>query len=223
MRTYVRDIPAYIREKALELRHAGMMLDEITERLALPRTTVFHWIKDVPIPETEKRSAARLRASAANSARAAAIRDAAYREGLASFEVMTELDGFRDFVCMYIGEGFKRTRHVVSVANSDPAVVQLANLWIRRLTRNSVRYAVQFHADQDLDELRDFWSRLLGVKPDRVELQRKSNSNQLTGRTWRSEHGVLTVATGDTILRARLQGWMERCKESWLDSVVHGV
>ena len=215
--------PPYIREKALELRHAGMTLDEITERLALPRTTVFHWIKDIPIPETEKRSAARLRASAANSARAAAIRDAAYRDGLATFDVLCELDSFRDFVCMYIGEGFKRTRHVVSVANSDPAVVQLADLWIGRLTRNSVRYAVQFHADQDLAELRGFWSGLLGLQPERIKLQRKSNSNQLTGRTWRSKHGVLTVTTGDTILRARMQGWMERCKDSWLDSVAHGV
>lgn len=215
--------PAYIREKALEMRHAGMTLDEITERLALPRTTVFYWIKDIPIPETEKRSAARLRASAANSARAAAIREAAYREGLATFDVMCELAGFRDFVCMYIGEGFKRTRHVVSVANSDPAVVHLADQWIRYLTRNSMRYSVQFHADQDLEELQTFWSGLLSVAPERIKLQRKSNSNQLTGRTWRSEHGVLTVATGDTILRARVQGWMERCKAAWLDSGALGV
>ena len=215
--------PAYIREKALDMRRAGMTLDEITERLALPRTTVFYWIRDIPIPETEKRSAARLRASAANSARAAAVRDAAYREGLASFDVMCELEGFRDFVCMYIGEGFKRTRHVVSVANSDSAVVQLADHWIGWLSRNTVSYTVQYHADQDLDELQTFWGALLGVPPGAIRLQRKSNSNQMSGRTWRSEHGVLTVRTGDTIFRARLQGWMERCKQSWLDSIADGV
>lgn len=215
--------PAYIREKAVDMRRAGMTLDEITERLALPRTTVFYWIKDIPIPDTPKRSAARLRASAANSARAAAIRDAACREGLATFDVMCEIAGFRDFVCMYIGEGLKRTRHVVSVANSDPLVVQLADHWIRWLSRNTVSYSVQYHADQDLVELRAFWGGLLGLPPDAIRLQRKSNSNQLSGRTWRSEHGVLTVRTGDTIFRARLQGWMERCKQSWLDSIVPGV
>ena len=52
--------------------------------------------------------------------------------------------------------------------------------------------------------------------PNRSAMQRKSNSNQLAGRTWRSVHGVLTVRVCDTLLRAKLQGWMDRLRESWL-------
>ena len=211
--------PAYIREKALALRGEGMTLDEITARLALPRTTIYTWIKDVPIPESPRRSAARLRASAANSARAAAVREAAYLDGCATFETLCQLDGFRDFVCMYSGEGFKRTRHAVALGNSDPAVVRLAAHWIRLFTRNGVRYYVQYHADQDVAQLRAFWSGQLEFSPEQIRLQRKSNSGRLAGRKWRSPHGVLTVTTGDTIFRARLQGWMDRCRESWLDSI----
>jgi hypothetical protein len=47
-------------------------------------------------------------------------------------------------------------------------------------------------------------------------MQRKSNSNQLKGRTWRSVHGVLRVRVCDTQLRAKLEGWMDRLRESWL-------
>ncbi len=46
-------------------------------------------------------------------------------------------------------------------------------------------------------------------------MQRKSNSNQLAGRTWRSVHGVLTVRACDTLFRAKLEGWMDRLRESW--------
>jgi hypothetical protein len=61
-----------------------------------------------------------------------------------------------------------------------------------------------------------FWARLLGTVPDAIAVQRKSNSNGLAGRTWRSRHGVLTVRTSDTLFRARLQGWMDRIRETWV-------
>jgi hypothetical protein len=38
----------------------------------------------------------------------------------------------------------------------------------------------------------------------------KSNSNHLTGRTWRSRYGVLTFCVHDTLVRAKLEGWMDR-------------
>jgi hypothetical protein len=54
------------------------------------------------------------------------------------------------------------------------------------------------------------------IRRSQVRMQRKSNSNQLAGRTWRSVHGVLTVRVCDTLLRAKLEGWMDRLRESWL-------
>ena len=116
---------------------------------------------------------------------------------------------------MYIGEGSKRCRNMVSIANSDPSVVALGNRWIKDLGRNKIRYTVQYHADQDLRELREFWGDIVGVGPEEINLQRKSNSNHLTGRTWRSAHGVLSVSMGDTQLRARLQAWIDRVKTDW--------
>ncbi|MGZ5309410.1 MAG: hypothetical protein ACXWDQ_03075, partial [Solirubrobacterales bacterium] len=155
--------PRYLREKARQLRtERNLTLDEIAERLALPRTTVYYWIRDVPIPETEKQSAARFRASRANSRRARGRREAAYREGQESFPSLIDEPGFRDFVCLYIAEGYKRCRNTVSVANSDPAVVKLCAFWMRRFSRNPVTYSVQFHADQVLVDLQAFWSDELG-------------------------------------------------------------
>lgn len=79
-------------------------------------------------------------------------REAAYEQGMAEFDLLSKDPTFRDFVCMYIGEGHKRCRNTVAIANSDPAVVALAAFWIRRFTTNKLVYRVQYHADQDLEE-----------------------------------------------------------------------
>jgi hypothetical protein len=78
-----------------------------------------------------------------------------------------------------------------------------------------VTYHVQFHADQRLEDLAAFWGQQLCVESASIRFQRKSNSSQLSGRTWRCRYGVLTVCSNDTLFRARLQGWMDLLRASW--------
>ena len=55
--------PDYIHEKAREMRARKMTLDEISERLAIGKPTVWNWIKDMPKPpQTARQKAAQLRA-----------------------------------------------------------------------------------------------------------------------------------------------------------------
>jgi hypothetical protein len=151
------------------------------------------------------------------------LREAAYVEGRATFAALAEDRTFRDFVSLYIAEGYKRNRNRVALCNSDPAVIRLADIWIRRLASNRVTYSLQYHADQDPEGLRSAWGSELSINPAAIRLQRKSNSNQLRGRTWRSRHGVLTVQSNDTNLRARLQAWMDHLRDEWLHSMPVGV
>jgi hypothetical protein len=128
---------------------------------------------------------------------------------------------FLDFVALYIAEGSKRRRGEVAIANSDHRVIALATGWMRELTSKRIHFSVQYHADQDLDQLREFWGEQLRIDGAEIRLLRKSNSNQLTGRTWRSVHGVITVGANDTAFRARIQAWMDLIREEWrLDSAV---
>ena len=146
------------------------------------------------------------------------MREESYELGRWEFGRLARLPTFRDFVCLYIAEGYKRSRNTVSAANSDPSVVQLCTHWIEQFARNPLFFTVQHHADQDLAELRTFWARVLDVPPPRIAFQRKSNSSQLRARTWQCEHGVLTVGSNDTLFRARLQGWIDCLQSQWLDS-----
>ncbi len=48
--------PPYLREKARRLRvERKLSLNEIAERLALNKTTVWYWIEDLPDPEIKHR------------------------------------------------------------------------------------------------------------------------------------------------------------------------
>jgi AcrR family transcriptional regulator len=214
-----------MREKARQLRREqDMTIDEIAERLAVSRTTVFYWVGDMPRPARcrERNGLGHARGNAAMQAKYRRLRELAYAEGAASFASMMDEEGFIDFVTLFIAEGYKRNRNLVSVANSDQAVIAIADRWMRRLSRKKLTYWVQYHADQDLRSLQVYWSELVGVTPEEIHLQRKSNSNQLAGRTWRSAHGVLTVTTHDTYFRARLQAWVDLLRQRWLDSP-HGA
>jgi AcrR family transcriptional regulator len=213
--------PEFVREKACQLRISKRLtIDQLADRLGVSRTTVHYWVRDLPLPTPgpggEWPEAARRKGTKAMQAKYRRLREEAYEEGRRSFSTMAADPTFRDFVCMYIGEGSKRVRNEVALCNSDPAVIRLADRWIKRLAVNKIGYGLQYHADQDVSALARFWAGQVDCEPNAIRLQRKSNSNQLTGRTWRSIHGVLTVSVGDTLLRAKLEAWMDCARASWV-------
>jgi AcrR family transcriptional regulator len=213
--------PEFVREKARQLRVSKRLtIDQLADRLGVSRTTVHYWVRDLPLPTSgpggEWPEAARRKGTKAMQAKYRRLREEAYEEGRRSFSTLAADPTFRDFVCMYIGEGSKRVRNEVALCNSDPAVIRLADRWIKRLAVNKIGYGLQYHADQDVSALARFWAGQVDCEPNAIRLQRKSNSNQLTGRTWRSIHGVLTVSVGDTLLRAKLEAWMDCARASWV-------
>jgi DNA-binding XRE family transcriptional regulator len=218
--------PAYIREKARELRREKeLTIDEIAQRLSVGRTTIYMWIHDMPRPSraVSRQTPNQVLGTQAMQAKYKRLRDEAFELGHWEFPRMCRESTFRDFVCLYIGEGYKRDRNTVSLANSDPAAIALTVHWFRLCSRKMPRFSIQYHADQRLNDLHAFWAGQLSLPDLRIYFQRKSNSNQLTGRTWRCEFGVMTVAVSDTLFRARIQGWIERMQGQWLDSFRHGA
>lgn len=208
---------AHLRQKAIELRTQHQMsLDEIVERLQLPRGTIYYWIKDIPIPRRRpEQNYAQQIGTKAMQAKFAALRQQAYEQGCAEAPEFMQDPTFRDFVVLYMAEGAKRNRNRVSFVNSDPYLVKLAHRWMSHFSRNKLDYYLQYHADHNVEELQEFWGNLLNIQPLQVKPQRKSNSGQLKGRQFRSVYGVLTIETDDTYFRAKLQAWMDFVKTQW--------
>jgi hypothetical protein len=207
--------PPYLREKARALRTSKhLSIVEIGDRLGLPKTTIYYWVKHIPLGRPRRSSPHP--GTLAMQLKYRKIRESAYAEGAAKFDELSMDPTFRDFVCLYMAEGSKRSRNLVAICNSDPSIVRLADRWMRQFSINKLRYSIQYHADQSVRRLTTFWADELGITPEVIRLQRKSNSNHLTGRTWRSKWGVLTVRASDTAFRARLEAWMDCLRETWV-------
>lgn len=120
---------------------------------------------------------------------------------------------FRDFVVLYIAEGYKRSRHTASICNSDPAIVAMAITWMRQLCPKPAIVRVQYHLDQDPAELRNFWGERLGVEPSAVRVELKSNSGQLRARSCAAFTGLpRSTSTTLTSEPALAPGWTESRK-----------
>jgi transcriptional regulator with XRE-family HTH domain len=78
--------PLYLRERARALRTTKQLtLDEIAQRLALPKTTVYYWIRDRPLGRPRRASAGQRKGSRAMQANYRRLREEAYEQGLAEY------------------------------------------------------------------------------------------------------------------------------------------
>lgn len=212
--------PKYLRESARKMRRERhLTIDELAYRPQLPRTTIYYWVRDLPIPTTANQTAAARRAGQVTRRKHQKFRNAAYARGLAEFDALVQDPTFRDLVVLYVGEGSKRSRNDVGICNSDFRVMKLAKTWLDRLTDRPLKYSFQHHADQDPRQVQQFWGEVLEIDPDSIKFQRKSNSGQMSGRRWRSRHGVLAIRVSDTYLRSRIQAWIDRLNDEWMSPI----
>lgn len=190
-----------------------LTVDQLAARLALPRSTVYYWVRDLPLREGDGDGKGK---GLGVEGRAGAVPgDAAYEGALHSFDDLAAQPTFRDFVCLYIARGCTRERTKVSLSDSDPAVMRLVNRWMLRLSDKSPLLSVRYEPGQSLTELRRFWSGIVGVQARTIRVHEEADraGARVLGRPAR--HGVLTVAVEDAVLRARLQAWICKTRDSW--------
>ena len=136
--------PRYLRDKARTLRtERRLSLDEIAQRLALPRTTVWYWIRDLPLARPRRASAGQRKGVLAMQAKYRRLREQAYAQGWDEFDDFVARFTFRDFMVLYIAEGSKRDRNRIAIGNSDPRIVCMAAGWLRTLSNHRISYAIQ--------------------------------------------------------------------------------
>jgi hypothetical protein len=203
----------YLRQMARSLRvEQRLTVDELAARLSLPRSTIYYWVRDLPL-----RAGVRDATPWEAPAKVSRVRsEAAYEEGLTTFEELSAQPTFRDFVCIYLVRGEHHNRTRVALTNSDPAVMVLVSRWLRRLTDKAPFLALRYGPGQSLKELRRFWGEMTGTAPHAIRARGSSEGVPGEQPVSGPSHGLLTIGVDDTLLRARLQGWMHRAREPWL-------
>jgi AcrR family transcriptional regulator len=198
-----------------------LTVDQLAARLSLPRSTIYYWVRDLPLRDGARDRAGGPSFHTCGAAGQAprkvtrALSDAAYEEGLATFAELSVQPTFRDFVCIYLVQGEQRDRTRVALSNSDPAVMRLVSRWLPRLTDRAPFLLLRYDPDQSLNELRRFWSEATGTAPRAIRVHGSAGPLPDDQLVPRPSHGLLTIGVEDMLLRARLQGWMHRARESW--------
>lgn len=122
----------------------------------------------------------------------------------------------RDFVVLYLAEGYRKQQNSVALSNSNPQIVKFAHTTMQRLATNKhFYYSFQYHADQNPDKLKSFWGAHLAIDPNLIRAIPKTNSGHLAGRRFTCEYGVFQVQVSDTLFRSRLQALMDVVQEQW--------
>lgn len=112
---------------------------------------------------------------------------------------------FLDFVGLYIGEGDK-IRGSAGITNSDPDVISIGYYWLKKLAKNKIVLKVKIHNDNDVEEIRNFWSKLVNNEVE-VRISYEKNDINKTGRI--SKLGTAHIGSNDTYLNQRITCWMD--------------
>jgi len=213
----------YLRNMARSLRlERQLTVDQLAERLALPRSTIYYWVRDLPVRASRPRAGAppAIQSEAARilQSPSCAERRLAYERALGSYEDLTVQPTFEDFLCVCIATRgcCEHGQDGVAVANSDPVAMQLANRWLWRLTDRTPHLSVHTDPCHSASELRRFWSEAVGARAEVIAVQRDSPSPTGGRDARRARRGVLKIAVDDALLGARLEGWMHRKRQDWL-------
>ena len=209
--------PTYLRERAHEIRIKNeLTLDELAERLALPKTTVWQWIKDLPL--TRPRSTeGQKRGTEAMQAKYRRLREDAYQAGLDEYALAAETT-FRDF-------GFSASPRAASAAGTrcrsatrTRASLRLGCTGCRRSQGRRRRSAFSITWTRIPTSCKRSGAVYWGSSRPTFGASQDEHS-QLRTRTWRCEHGVAAADVHDTLFRARVAAWRDCVRGGWkLDS-----
>jgi len=208
---------ARIREKARRLRSSGKFIDAIAEQLGVSRSTIYVWIKGIAFTgRSERQLAARQLGSKRMQAKYAELRQAAY--DAADLQVLENDLIVRDFVVMYLGEGYRRNRNVVHICNTNPAVMLMSIKALRRLKVDlnaaNVSFKLLLYPDHEDLALKRFWTKQLQIQSCQIKIWRPAKKQQ-PSKYRRSVRGLMYMTINDTYLRARLQAFMDAVEADW--------
>ena len=116
---------------------------------------------------------------------------------------------------LYWGEGNKRNVGTVRLGNTDPHLVKLFVLFLRKfynIQDSRLRFGLQVFSDMNLKKEEKFWCDFLQVLPKQFYKTINTRSGSIGTYREKSVHGVLTVYFHNKKLRDLLVGEIEKLR-----------
>jgi len=197
-----------LREQVIKLRtKENLSYSQIRKRLDVPKSTLSYWLREFPLTEEriqelqrkgwENGEAGRERFRATMRKK----REQKYREVyVKQRQKLTNLSKDAFFVAglmLYLGEGDKRDRNKIGLANTDVWVIKFFIKWLvdfLGIPKEKIRAQLHLYQNMDIKKEEGFWEKELGLpetqfyRPSIRKLQKASFSYKESYR-----HGTCSI------------------------------
>ena len=193
-------------ERARQLRAAGNTLLDIATALAVSKSSVSVWVRDVPFTPSPRRQGAKRRTHPASRRKQQEIveLDEAGRRRIGTLGDDAFLAAG---VALYAGEGSKREGSIM-FANTDARMIAFFCAWLRRcfvIDEARMRARIYLHEGLDLDAAEGFWSGVSGIPRAQFGLPYRAIADPSI-RAAKHEHGCFYVRYSCTRTHRSIMG-----------------
>ena len=212
------------KEKAISLRKLGYSYKEILEEVAVAKSTLSGWVKDLPLTKHEKLSLrrrkssnisrGRIKAAATHTAnrltREAEIFECAQEE----YREFVKEELFKVGVALYWAEGAKRNKYF-SFCNSDVDMMRIMVLWSDRflgVSTEDVKPQLYIHKPYAHECCEEYWSKQLSLPLDNFNKTIYKPTNRLYKKRPQYK-GVLRVSIFKREYLLKMKFWINMMVE----------
>lgn len=204
------------KETVRALRRQGASVTAIERQYGVPRSTLSGWFKDIQLsPEQRMRldqnsigggKQGRLKGAEWNRQQKLARLRIAEQHALATLNNIELTDDIMELALamLYWGEGAKKD--TTAIGSSDPRMLQFTLTILRRrygITNDMLRCDLHLRADQDAQELKQYWSKALGIPMARFKYA--SFDERTRGKkTYQGYKGVCLIRCGSIAIQRKL-------------------
>ena len=167
---------AELRQKAIKLRmESRLSYSEIQKRLNIPRSTLSYWLQEHPLNEAEivklrrrawlKGEASRERFRNAMKEKRERLEQEVYYQQRKKLINIKRESYFVAGLMLYLGEGDKKNKNRVGIANADPAVIQFFVKWLEDffgIDKQKIRAELHLYENMDIEAEKLFWEKITG-------------------------------------------------------------
>ncbi len=204
---------AGLRQKAIELRVKNRLsYSAIQKELNVPKSTLSYWLKEYSLDEREIKELQRI-----NWVKGEASRER-FRNAMRRKHDQLELEVYSQqrkklisikkesfFVAglmLYLGEGDKKNKARVGLANADPDVIKFFIKWIRdflKLDKEKIRAELHLYENMDIENEKLFWEKITNLPKNQFyKTQIRKVKNGKFGYQEPYRHGTCSIIFAST-------------------------
>jgi hypothetical protein len=209
---------------ARELRKKGKSINEIVKETGYVKASVSFWVRDIVLTQEQKQklSAKNVSVEVIEKRRTTRLNNENNRRlkilqsAKKDYNSLSEKDLKLIGIIIYLGEGAKTKRGSLSVANSDPDIIRIMILFLRKICKvpnEKFRCHIHTFSDLNIKKAEQYWSTVTGIPTTQFYKTYAKPSKAGQGKRLTLPYGTLDLSVHDTKLYLTMLGWIEKIKE----------